>query len=212
MRRIVSIFLLAFVAAACGSNSDIDQSASDRSGDGALDCLEGEIGRTFGEPVFADSEIAAVEAALETWIEAGAEVFEIAEDESWGATLGGRDVALAIPEREGDGRWTVTALVVCGLPAAGPAEIDGSLDCSDDTGWSIEGMIDSSIPGAESAQTALLEALAPYKGRHGGEVVLRGESGGSLVVGQSEQVVASAFEVDAGGWIVASISGCGGFE
>ena len=126
--------------------------------------------------------------------------------------IDGRDIAIAYPERNGDGQWTVHAVSACGPPMTGPAQLDGSLDCANDAGWGQEGSIDPTVPGLPRPGDALLSALQPFLDKHGGGFVPTGEGVASVVVDDREQVVAVAIEVDAGGWVVTSISGCQGFE
>jgi hypothetical protein len=198
------------VVASCGGETTIAGPAA--SGDGLLDCHEGEVTQGAGIEVFADSEDEAVALALQQWTSTGAVLVALPADESWSAVVDGRDVAIAYPERNGDGRWTVHAVSTCGPPVTGPAPLDGSLDCANDAGWGQQGSIDPTVPGLPTPGDALLSALQPFLDKHGEKYVSIGEGTASIVVDDREQVVAVATEVDAGGWVVTSISGCQGFE
>ena len=192
--------------------SGIDASGIDASGDGRLDCDDGQIAQGAGIEVFAATEEEVAALALERWTSAGAALVALPPDESWSAVIDGRDVAIAYPERNGDGRWTVHAVSTCGPPKTGPAPIDGQLDCANDAGWGQTGSIDPTVPGLPTADEAVLAIIEPFADRHGGELVVIGEGVTSLVVDGREQVVVTAVEVDAGGWVVTSVSGCQGFE
>lgn len=206
-------FILAFglLVAACAGDT-ATAAGSDVSGDGRLDCGESEVTQGAGIEVFADGEDEVVALALRQWTSTGAVLVAIPADESWSAVIDGREVAIAYPERNGDGRWTVHAVSTCGPPLTGPAPLDGSPDCANDSSWGQTGSIDPTVAGATRPDDALQLALEPFLDRYGGEFVVTGEGGASLVLNDREQVVAVAIEVDAGGWVVSSISGCQGFE
>jgi hypothetical protein len=182
------------------------------SGDGQLDCDEGEIAQGADSEVFADTEDGVVALALEQWTAKGAVAVELPPDESWSAVLDDRDVAIAYPERNGDGGWIVHAVSTCGPSLTGPAGFDGELDCANDSSWSQQGSIDPTIPGLPTVELALRDAIQPHLERHRGTFARIREAVGSLVMEDREQVVALASEVDAGGWVVTTLKGCRGFE
>ncbi len=202
---------IGLLAASCsGDTATVANAATP--GDGQLDCEENEVAQGAGIEVFADSEDEVVALALQTWTATGAELVALPPDESWSAVLDGRDVAIAYPERNGDGRWTVHAVSTCGPPVTGPANPDRSLDCANDFSWGESVSIDPTVPGLPTSDAALRSALGPFLDQHGGQYVVVGEGVASLVLEDREQVVAIATEVDAGGWAVLQISGCQGFE
>jgi hypothetical protein len=162
--------------------------------------------------VSGSTEAEVVEYALAKWVEGGAEIVELPEDESWAAVQDNRDVAIAYPEVEGNGTWVVHDVQVCGEPEMGPAPIDGTLDCANEASWVIQASFDPDIPGDPNPDDAVLEALGPYQDARGGEIVFIDENTASLVVEDREQVVASAIAVPAGGWAVSTVSGCEGYD
>ncbi len=194
---------------ACVSGAD---GGSFVSGDGVLDCLDGQVVRSVEIDVSTDGELAVVAAALAQWTDEGGSLLELPSDESWSVVLDGRDVAIAYPEIDGTGSWVVHDVRTCGEPMTGPAAIDGEPDCANESRWSIQATLEPTIPGLPSADEALRSALEPYAQRHGGEIVLIQDEIGSLVVQQREQVIALASEVPAGGWAVATLAGCDGFD
>ena len=181
------------------------------SGDGTLDCDDGQVAQSVGVSSSASTEQEVVEAALAEWADAGAELVEFPETESWAAVVDGRDVAVVVPELNGDGSWFISNVSLCGDPDVGPAEIDGQLDCAYDESWIEQGSFDPDIPGDATAEEAIQASLAPHQERYGGEIIVN-ETTGSIVVDGREQVVALATEVPAGGWAVATVSGCGAFN
>lgn len=206
--RVGTAFVLPLLAlAACGTPAE-----SLASGDGVLDCGEGEVHRGADVRVSGATEAEVVEEALGEWVEDGAEIVDLAEDESWAAVQDGRDVAIAYPEVEGDGTWVVHGVQVCGEPETGPAPTDGELDCPNEAGWVMQASFDPDIPGDPNPEDAVLEAIQPYQDAHGGEIVFIDESTASLVVDDREQVLASAIELPAGGWAVSTFSGCEGYD
>lgn len=200
-----------FLVASCGGDTAA-VAGPDAAGDGRLDCDEGEVTRGADIEVFGDSENEAVALALQQWTLTGAALVAIPADESWSAVIDGRDVAIAYPERNGDGRWTVHGVSTCGPPRTGPAPLDGDLDCANDARWGWQGSIDPTVPGLPTAGDALLSGLQPFLDKHGGKFVPIDDRVASVVVDDREQVVAVATEVEAAGWVVTSISGCQGFE
>lgn len=203
---IIAVLLAA--AAACSSSEPAEVAA----GDGVLDCPSGQVARSVDMVVNADTQENAVADALAEWADAGAVLVPLPPDESWAAQIGDRDVALAYPERDGDGTWTVHDVRTCGEPDAGAAPIDGELDCATDEGWSQQAGIAADAIGSETARKALTAALAPHQDRHGGDIEFFGEAGASLVVDSREQVVAIASPLGNGTWVVATLSGCAGFD
>lgn len=179
------------------------------SGDGALDCDDGQVAQGIGVDVLGSTEREVVETALADWADSGARLVEFSAIESWAAVLDGRDVAVVTPEVNGDGSWFVGLVSVCGNPDSGPAPIDGQLDCVNDESWFEQASIDPDIAGDPTAEEAVRASLERFLDRYGGEIVMVYEDTGSIVVDEREQVVASAFEVPAGGWAVATVSGCG---
>ena len=131
--------------------------------------------------MFADSEDEVVALALEQWTSLGAALVALPPDKSWSAVIDGRDVAIAYPERNGDGRWTVGGVSTCGPPRTGPP-LDGNLDCANESGWGQQGLINPTIPGLPTPGEALQSALDPFLERHGGEIVEVREGVASLVV------------------------------
>lgn len=189
---------------ACGAPSEVATS-----GDGTLDCDEGQVAQGVGVSSSASTEREVVEAALADWADSGAELVQFPATESWAAVLDGRDVAVVVPEVNGDGSWFISDVSVCGDPDVGPADIDGQLDCVNDESWFEQGSLDPDTPGVSTAEEAIRTSLTPHQERYGGEIILVDEDTGSIVVEGREQVVASALEVPAGGWAVATVSGCG---
>lgn len=86
------------------------------------------------------------------------------------------------------------------------------LDCPTDVTWVEQGSVLEGTVGSPTPEAALEETLAPFVGKLGGEVELLEEGLGSLVVDDREVVVAIAMEAPAGGWLVLTLTGCGGFE
>ena len=209
VRRTTAIVVLLVLLEACGSGAD---SGSFVSGDGVLDCVGGQVVRTAEIDVSADGELAVVSLALAQWTDDGGSLLDLPSDESWSVVLDGLDVAIAYPEIDGTGSWVVHDVRTCGDPRNRQAVIDGELDCANENEWSIQATLDLTIPGLASADEALQSALEPYAQRHGGEIVLIEDEIGSLVVQQREQVTALARGVPAGGWAVATLSGCDDFE
>lgn len=177
--------------------------------DGVLDCGRGEIPRSTEALVSGDSEQQAVERALVTWLEDGASLANPTEAEVWSAVVEGNEIAIAVPEQEGDGGWVVADVRICEEPESGPAEIDGSIDCPGDTFWTQQAMLDTETPGEDTPEEAVRLGLEPYAERNGGEIMMIDESTGSLVVDEREQVVAYADEAPAGGWVATTMTGCG---
>jgi len=93
-------------------------------GDGILDCPDGELPRGADIEASAADEQAVVASALARWAEGGAELVALPAAQSWTAVVEGRDVAVVVPERSGDGSWTVRDVLVCGAPATGAAPLD----------------------------------------------------------------------------------------
>ena len=122
--------------------------------------------------------------------------------------MDGRDVAIATPERNGDGSWT-SSVITCGEPEAGPAPIDGVLDCTGGLEWIEQSDGEGSVPGSPIPEDAVRAVLEPYQQSFGGEIVMIDQTTGSLVAAEREQVVARATEVvPAGGWVVDSGASC----
>ena len=152
------LVLLAVVLAACGTPAE-----SSASGDGVLDCDEGQVHRGADIRVSGSTETEVVEDALAEWVEEGAEILELPGDESWAAVENGRDVAIAYPEVEGDGAWVVYDVQVCGEPDTGPAPTDGSLDCANEAGWNMQASFDPDIPGDPNPKTQPLRCCRPTR-------------------------------------------------
>ena len=205
-----SLVVAAWLLLSCADDSLT--AGPDVSGDGQLDCSDGQVTRGVDIEVFADSEDDVVALALERWMSQGAILVALPPDESWAAVLDGRDVAIAYPEGNGDGRWTVHAVSTCEAPRTGPVPIDGRGDCANDFSWSEQGLIDPTIPGLPTAEEALMAALGPFLERHGGIFVMTGENWASMVIDGREQVLAQVVEVDAGEWVATLLAGCEGFE
>jgi len=182
------------------------------SGDGTLDCLDGQIIRAVDIETAGSSERAVIVDALAQWTSQGAVLVVLPSRGLWSAVLDGSDVAIALAELNGDGTWVVQDVQTCGEPETGPAEIDGELDCASDSSWGMMGAIDPTIPGVATSEEAVRSSLEWYADRYGGEIVLIGDGVGALVVDQREQVVARAIEVAAGGWVVTTLLGCDGFD
>ena len=209
------VVVCALVVSACSAlpgagSGDIEAS---RSGDGVLDCGDGQVVRVVDTAVSDTSETDVVRVALAEWTAGGGDTVAVPSLELWTVVIDGRDVAVAYPEINGDGTWTVHDVRTCGEPDTGPSTIDGEIDCATEFGWTIQGSIDPNIPGeASSPEEAIRATLERYAGRHGGDIALVGMTVGSLVVQQREVVVARATEVPAGGWVTITIVGCEGFE
>ncbi len=176
--------------------------------DGVLDCGRGEIPRAAHVLADGESEQQAVESALVGWLEDGARLAKPDEAELWSAVVDGNEIAIAVPEREGDGGWVVAAVQECGRPDIGPAEIDGSIDCAGETVWTQQASLDSETPGEETPEEAIRLALEAYLSGSGGEVVMVESIIGSVVVDEREHIVAFATESPAGGWIASTLIGC----
>lgn len=208
---LVVVVVVGLLLSSCAGEL-LGSAGGDTSGDGRLDCSDGEIAQGAGIEVFGDSEAEVADLSLEPWVSEGATVVALPSEQLWAAVLDERDVAIAVPERNGDGRWTVHAVSTCGPPLAGAAPIDGSLDCPNDSGWGESASIDPTIPGLPTPEEALNLALEPFLDLYGGEFTTIGEEVASIVVEGREQVVALVVEVDAGGWATTGISGCVGYE
>jgi len=197
------------ILAACGTSMNNDVG----SGDGVLDCDEGQVEQNAGiEAAFGDTEREVVSTALADWVNSGAELVEFPESESWAAVEDGHDLAVVTPEQNGDGRWVIHGASVCGAPQAGPAPIDGEIDCANGSSWFQQATFDPTIAGLASAKEALRQALRPYEEEYGGAITILDETVGSLVVDHREHVVAIATEVPAGGWAVGTVTGCNGYQ
>ena len=155
------IAFLALIVSACGQPGE-----PSAAGDGVLDCAEGEIERGGGIFVAGSSEEEVVSAALEEWVAQGAEVIRSHPDESWSAVLDGQEVAIAVPEQNGDGTWVVHAVSVCGAPEQGPADIDGSLDCQNDAHWLMQAGFAPDVIGDPTAEESVLEVIQPVSYTH----------------------------------------------
>ncbi|MEX0797026.1 MAG: hypothetical protein WD274_10055 [Acidimicrobiia bacterium] len=201
------LVLLLVVLTTCGTPAE-----PSASGDGVLDCYEGQVHRGADIRVSGSTETEVVEDALAEWVEEGAEIVERSGDESWAAVENGRDVAIAYPEVEGDGAWVVHDVQVCGEPDTGPAPTDGSLDCVNEASWIMQASFDPEIPGDPNPGDAALKMLQAYQDGHGGEIVFIDDNTASLLIDDREQVVATAIEVPAGGWAVSTVSGCEGYD
>lgn len=136
--------------------------------DGFLDCGDGEIPRSGDIFTSGDNEQQVVEEALAAWLEDGASLANPTEAEVWSAVIEGREVALAVPEREGDGGWVVADVRMCGEPDTGPAEIDGSIDCAGDGYWDQQATMDPEIPGEAMPEESVRVALEPCIARPDG--------------------------------------------
>ncbi|HET7846089.1 MAG TPA: hypothetical protein VFL72_01270, partial [Acidimicrobiia bacterium] len=119
LRQVGVEMVLVICLISCGS-----EVGSSGGGDGALDCIGSQVERAAHAVVEADSKAAVVAKALAVWTEAGGTVVE--SGEIWYVIVEGRDVATALPERNGDGTWTAS-VTTCGDPDTGPAPIDGAL-------------------------------------------------------------------------------------
>ncbi len=184
-----------------------------RSGDGVLDCGDGQVVRAVATAVSDTLETDVVRVALAEWTAGGGDALAVPSLELWTVVVDGRDVAVAYPEINGDGTWTVHDVQTCGEPDTGPSTIDGEIDCATEFWWTIQGSIDPNTPGeASSPEEAIRVTLEGYARRHGGDIAPGEMMVGSLVVQQREVVVASATEVPAGGRVTLTIVGCEGFE
>ncbi len=182
------------------------------SSDGVLDCDDGLLPFGVEISVSGESEQEVVAASLEQWTVQGAMVVAAPPTEYWAAVLDGRDVALALPELNGDGTWVVEGVAVCGEPRVGSAPIDGELDCANDAGWGYHGDFGPDASSPLTVEEALTAAMEPIVARYGGEVVFVTPTSASLVVDQREQIVVAAVELPAGGWSASRFSGCDGYE
>lgn len=194
---------------ACGATGEREDAVHvSTPGDGVLDCLDGRISErvNLDDPAMGSSERHVVEQALADYLEGEGEVRELSPDDSWMAIKDDRDVALVYPEETSDG-WSVEFVTVCGPAPVGLDSIDGSLDCPNGDTWGQDGTPAPDAVGAETAEIALREALAPFADKHGGEIMIEGARG-SLVSGFDERVVASATQMDNGTWVVVTIGGC----
>lgn len=204
MSGVVAFLLL---VSACSAGSE-----SAGAGDGVLDCRRGQVERSAGVDVTGDTEEDAVGLALAQWTGDGAVLRENRSERSWYVTGDGRDVAIAYPEPNGLGTWDVQDVRICADPDTGPAAVDGELDCADENSWYVSGTPDVTTEGDARVEDAVREGLERFRQQFGGEIVLVGERGGSLVIENREQVRVNASEMPAGGWGILSMSGCGGFE
>ena len=205
---------LALVASACGSGADVgtvpDTAVMVR--DGVLDCKQDEVVLNAGVRVSGGSEEAVAAAALKQWTDEGGSLSEFPGEESWSVVVDGRDVAVAIPEREGTGDWVVHDVRVCGNPRTGPSSIDGNLDCESDIEFSMQGSVAPDTQGSPTPAEELESFLAQWGSRYGGEIVIVDDTKGSLVVEGHEKVVAFATPAPAGGWIVLTTLYCESYE
>ena len=164
--------------------------------------------RDGGVNVSAAAEDAVVSLALDPLMTSSSELTRV--DGLWAIVVDGREVALALPERNGDGSWVVHDVRVCGAANTLPAAIDGSLDCASDVMWGMQGSPDPSVPGEVSAAEAVNAALETYQTQLGGEIRFQPPSAGTLIIDQREQIVVRASKVPAGGWSVMNAEGCEG--
>lgn len=201
---------LVLVASACGSSSDVGTvaDADTVATDGVLDCRQGEVVRDAGVRVSGGSEKAVVAAALKRWTDQGGSLGEFPSEESWSVVVLGREVAVAIPEREGSGDWVVHDVRMCGNPRTGSSVINGKLDCESDVEFSVQGSVLPDAQGPPTPAAALESFLAELVSRYGGEMAIVDDATGSLVVEGRETVVAFATPAPAGGWIVLTALHC----
>lgn len=205
MSRVGSLAVGALALVSCAAETTVITAGSP---DGVLDCGMGETPRAAAVVAEGDSEQQAVETALTNWLHDGASLANPTESEVWSAVVEGNEVAIAIPEREGDGGWAVRDVQTCGPPRTGPAATDGSLDCASEAMWTQQAMIDAETPGEETSENAIRLALAEYLDTRGGEIVIIDHNTGSLVVDEREQVIAFASIAPGGGWVAATLMGC----
>lgn len=209
VRPSMFVTLSILMTVSCGSVSSSPQTTA---ADGSLDCDGDEVVLSADIRVSGATEQDVALAALDEWIDDGASAARVRSAESWSALAGGREVAVAVPEQNGDGSWVVHDVRVCGEPRSGPARIDGKLDCDGDVSWTQQASFLPDTIGDPTPEDALVGFLDQWRQRYGGEIVLAGEAAGSLVVDGREQVVASASEAPAGGWLVATTVGCDGYR
>lgn len=204
---VVVLLGLVVVCASCAT-----ELISAGGGDGVLDCEDNQV--VVGAEIVTrgDTEEAVVNEALSAWLADGATLISLPLDESWSATLDGRDAALAYPELEGDGGWIVHDVRTCGEPATGPAALDGSLDCANDSSWSEQASFAPDAMGLPSAEAALRASLDPFNERFGGRVEFVDAAVAFLVIDEREQVIALTSEAPAGSWLVDTVLGCDGFQ
>lgn len=154
-----------------------------------------------------EEEVAA--GALAPWVEHGAVAVRLPDGERWAAMVGDRDLAIALPERNGDGTWVVSGVLFCAEPSTGPASIDGVLDCAGILTWTMQPGYAPDVPGVASPEEALEQALAGRGALLGGELVPIDATTASIVVDGREVAVARVGEVPAGGWAANVVRGCG---
>lgn len=208
--RPLVVGLVALVASACGPGAD-DGAVPDTAAvvtDGVLDCKQDEVVRDAGVRVSGDSEEAVVASALKQWSDEGGSLSEFPGEESWSVVVDGREVAVAIPERDGTGDWVVHDVRVCGEPRTGSTSIDGNLDCESDIEFSMQGSVMPDTQGSPTPAAELGSFLSQWVSRYGGEIVIVDNTKGSLVVEGREMVVAFATPAPAGGWVVLTTHYC----
>lgn len=206
MRLRLALAALGLFVTACSG------ATSGSAADGVLDCDEGQVIRGVEIVVTGTTEESVVEQALAEWVSKDASPVPFPSLEAWSAVLDGRDVALAVPEQNGDGTWIVHDVKTCGEPSTGPAPIDGELDCANDFMWIEQAAVEPGATGEATSQKALQMALNPFQQEHGGEILELGGDLGSLVVEGREQVVARVSELENGTWDTSVIRGCDGYQ
>ena len=99
-----------------------------------------------------------------------------------------------------------------GRDGSSPFAPDGVLDCPTDVTWVEQGSVLEGTVGSPTPDAALEEALGAFLRNGSGEVKMLDQGLGSLVVDGREVVAAIVTEAPAGGWLVLTLTGCGGFE
>ncbi len=180
--------------------------------DGKLDCPAGEAsqGQAASTDGFGSAEEAAM-AALGPWLADGA-VMVALPDEGHVAVMDNREVAYAIGELEGDGRYRATNVSRCAPVRTGPARIDGEPDCLDDAGWGMYGSIAEDAVGEPTPEAALLPEIVSYQTRFGGTIEFPSPVVASLVIDGREVVSTLATELPNRTWVGIWTVGCGGYE
>lgn len=177
--------------------------------DGVLDCGVNQVLRDGEVNVSAATEEAVVSLALDPLMTSMSDRQSVGG--MWSVVEEGREIALALAEKNGDGSWVIHDVRVCGEPRSSAAPVDGELDCASDTTWGQQGTPDPSIPGATTAEAAVTSALETYRARFGGEIRFHPPTTGTLIVDAREQIIVRISEVPAGGWGGSNVEGCEGF-
>lgn len=108
------------------------------------------------------------------------------------------------------------AIAACSSPAANTElnaqreVVTGRLRCDEPGSRFVQGVEDTTVQGAPTAEEALLVYLERWARRAGGVPTIVNATTGSLVIDEREQAVAIATQTALGGWTVLTARFCQG--